>query len=435
MTTDFKQTEIGLIPDDWETIKFESALSDNDFSRKNLLNSSEIKTKGLYPVIDQGQDYIAGYTNLAEKVYKVKEPVILFGDHTRIFKYIDFPFVGGADGIKVFSPSKDLFDPNYFYFALSHLNIPSRGYNRHYKLLKEKSMTKPPLAEQKKIAHILSKIQQAIETQEQMIKTTQELKKALMQKLFTEGLNDEPQKQTEIGLIPESWDVATIKDYGLVKSHSFSFTKIPSIDNGKKIGEKILAIKVSDMNLPGNGKIIGYSNIEFYIPKPLVGKIKAIPPNSIIFPKRGAAIATNKKRLADYYVILDPNLIAIIPAASVNPKYLFYWFLTFDLKNLQDDNPIPQLNKKDVDLVKFPLPELNTQKKIVHILDNQDFKLESQHTKYSLLKDFFKSSLNNLMTGQIRVKDIEFKLEGGIDTPNKEKLTPRFIGVTKEILK
>ena len=70
----------------------------------------------------------------------------------------------------------------------------------------------PPLPEQKKIAHILSTVQRAIEAQERIIQTTTELKKALMHKLFTEGLRNESQKQTEIGPVPESWEVLTVQD-------------------------------------------------------------------------------------------------------------------------------------------------------------------------------------------------------------------------------
>ena len=76
--------------------------------------------------------------------------------------------------------------------------------------LREFHLSLPPLPEQKQIAHILSTVQRAIEAQERIIQTTTELKKALMHKLFTEGLRNEPQKQTEIGPIPESWELLPI---------------------------------------------------------------------------------------------------------------------------------------------------------------------------------------------------------------------------------
>ena len=88
--------------------------------------------------------------------------------------------------------------------------------------LREFRLSLPPLPEQKKIAHILSTVQRAIEAQERIIQTTTELKKALMHKLFTEGLRNEPQKQTEIGPVPESWEVMDLGDVAKIERGKFS---------------------------------------------------------------------------------------------------------------------------------------------------------------------------------------------------------------------
>jgi type I restriction enzyme, S subunit len=110
--------------------------------------------KGEIPVVDQGQQTIAGYVNDRSRVCKVNPPVIVFGDHTKRIKYIDFEFAMGADGTKVLTPKIES-DPKYLFYALCSLCIPDAGYSRHYKFLKEAEIPFPPLAEQKRIAAIL----------------------------------------------------------------------------------------------------------------------------------------------------------------------------------------------------------------------------------------------------------------------------------------
>ena len=90
----------------------------------------------------------------------------------------------------------------------------------------------PPLPEQKKIAYILSTIQRAIEAQERIIQITTELKKALMHKLFTEGLHNGPQKQTEIGLVPESWELVPLSDVCTFQSGGTPSKKKPEYWDG-----------------------------------------------------------------------------------------------------------------------------------------------------------------------------------------------------------
>ena len=198
---------------DWQTCAVPDSFVKNKVGRQNQIPAKEIAEVGRFPVVDQGQKFVAGYCDDESKLIDFDLPLIIFGDHTRCFKYVDFPFVLGADGTKVLLPNTKLYDPRFYYFALLALEIPSRGYNRHFTILSERSLPLPPLPEQKKIAHILSTVQRAIEAQEQIIQTTTELKKALMHKLFTEGLRNEPQKETEIGPIPESWEVVKIKNH------------------------------------------------------------------------------------------------------------------------------------------------------------------------------------------------------------------------------
>lgn len=118
------------------------------------LQTSGYSSQGEFPIIDQGRAEIAGYSNDASLLARVQSPVIVFGDHTRIVKYVDYPFILGADGTKVLR-SKNGENPRYLYHYLRSLNIPNAGYSRHYKFLKEVSIPLPSLDEQRRIAAIL----------------------------------------------------------------------------------------------------------------------------------------------------------------------------------------------------------------------------------------------------------------------------------------
>ncbi len=183
----YKMTELGPLPQEWEVETINNVLTPIRFPKSCKILSSEIKSFGKYPVIDQGQSFISGYSDYSEKVISEHLPVIIFGDHTRAIKYVDFPFIIGADGTKVLKPKPD-YEAKFFFYALLFIDIPNRGYNRHFSILKEKVIPKPPLPEQRKIAAILSTVQKAIETEDKLIERTKELKKSMMQKLFTEGI-------------------------------------------------------------------------------------------------------------------------------------------------------------------------------------------------------------------------------------------------------
>lgn len=268
----------------------------------------------------------------------------------------------------------------------------------------------PEKKEQLFIVLVMNKIQQAIAQQEKIIEKTKELKRSLMHRLFTYGLRGEELKETEIGLMPKSWEVFSISQKCLVKGSTIALTELPLLDTKNTQHELVHGIKVSDMNTGGNEKSINRANIIAHLSNQDAIK-KAVPRNSIVFPKRGAAIATNKKRLTTSWTVLDPNLIAIIPNEDINAEYLYYWFLIFDLRSIQDPGPTPQLNKKDVNPIRFPCPSIEEQKQISSFLSIIDSRHSLSEQKKNCLNELFKSMLQLLMTGQVRVKDIDF---GGV---------------------
>ncbi|MES3630755.1 MAG: restriction endonuclease subunit S [Longimonas sp.] len=152
-------------------------------SRGYQIKKSEYQETGKYPVVDQGQNRIVGYTDQENKVLK-KHPLIVFGDHTRTVKWVDFPFVVGADGTQLLK-TKEPCDLRYGLYLLQNTRLPNMGYSRHFKWLKEKHFYLPPLAEQHAIANILSTCDAELELLRTEREALQKQKKGMMQKLLT----------------------------------------------------------------------------------------------------------------------------------------------------------------------------------------------------------------------------------------------------------
>jgi type I restriction enzyme S subunit len=173
----------------WEARPFaEVAL---DVTGGNLkTKQNEYAEKGAYPIIDQGKSLIGGYTDDEEKVCKAELPVIIFGDHTKAFKFVDFPFCLGADGTKVLRPKSGA-DPKYLYYALQIAHIPDAGYSRHFKYLKEARIPLPPLGEQKRIAAILDQADALRRLRQRTIDRLNTLGQAIFHEMFGDLIANE----------------------------------------------------------------------------------------------------------------------------------------------------------------------------------------------------------------------------------------------------
>ena len=109
------------------------------------LTSNLYEEEGSFPVIDQSQSYICGWTNDEDALVSVRSPLIVFGDHTCVLKIVDQPFVQGADGIKIIK-AKSAVDPTFLYQYLLFNPVSMESYKRHFSTLKEKLVVYPKKA-------------------------------------------------------------------------------------------------------------------------------------------------------------------------------------------------------------------------------------------------------------------------------------------------
>jgi type I restriction enzyme, S subunit len=169
-------------------VEFKNVFRDSTkYARK--IKKGDYLNSGVYPIVDQGQEFVIGYTN-DEKGLFTDVPAIIFGDHTRIIKYIDKPFFIGADGVKVLKSKLDDVDYKYLYYALRKINIINNGYNRHFKWLKESKFNLPNLKTQQKISTILDIIESIIDLKTKQLSDYDQLVKSRFVEMFGDPVSN-----------------------------------------------------------------------------------------------------------------------------------------------------------------------------------------------------------------------------------------------------
>jgi len=361
------------------------------------------RTEGKYPVF--GSNGIVGYHNEA----LVKGPGIIIGRK-------------GSCGAVHFSTSDFWPIDTTYYIALrkdhdwrfmdfflstfglnemnSHSTIPGLNRENVYKL----KCHIPRFPEQQKIAAVLFKVQKAIEIQDSIIEKTLELKKSILHHVFTHGLRGEKTKETEIGRIPESWEVVPIeKAYGFTKKpkhivyadyDSLAFIPMDLIPKNSPHLEKFINKKPSEIS---SGTYFEEGDI-------LIAKITPC------FENGKQCIVTG---CPNGFGIATTEVIPIKEKAGLSDKYfLFYYLLKSNIRALIAGKMEGATGRQRVPnhLIKellIPLPSLDEQKEISKVFLTIDQKTELHTAKKSALQDLFKTMLNKLMTGEIRVGDLE----------------------------
>ena len=172
------------VPEGWDKKKVGDLIS--KIQRTKQVSANNYQISGLYPVIDQSRNYIAGYTDESECVLNVTIPYIVFGDHTRVLKYVPFSFAKGADGTQIIM-SNDLerMPQSLFYNSLIEIDLSNYSYARHFKYLKEESILVPSKDIAERYDKVVSQHCQSIQKSRDQISHLIEARDRLLPKLMS----------------------------------------------------------------------------------------------------------------------------------------------------------------------------------------------------------------------------------------------------------
>ena len=292
---------------------------------------NEYLDQGEHPIIDQGKNAIAGYSNEQLGMFK-DVPAIVFGDHTRVFKYVDRPFFIGADGVKILKP---LLSENvlFWYYALCAANIENLGYSRHFKLLKEKSFLNSSHEDQASITQILETVDEQISLSNSLLSSLDNLVKSQFVEMFGDPI--------------EVIDGIALGSIALLKA-------------GETTTSSSISNEIHDGLYPcygGNGLrgfTAEYTHDGSY---PLIGRQGALCGN--------VRMAVGKFKATEHAVVVQPSI-------EINRVWLFHYLRYDNLARLATGAAQPGLSVKNLNKVPVALPPLDLQRRFANFVAQVD---------------------------------------------------------------
>ena len=315
--------------------KFDEVFVDKTRLGKKI-PKEEYKKKGKYIIIDQGKDKIAGFTDNEDGIF-TDVPTIIFGDHTRIIKYIDKPFFLGADGVKVLKSKINNANYKYLYYALKAAYIPNTGYNRHFKWLKKVSINYPSFEKQKRIVKLLDNLSEVKNKKNEELKLCDTLIKARFVEMFGDP-------------------IINTKDLSLV-----SLGKLCTLKAGEFTAAKEIHANKDNINrypcFGGNG-VRGYvDNYTHDGNYSLIGRQGALCGN--------VQLTAGKFRNTEHAILVKPNV-------QVNYYWLFMLLKLEKLNRFSSGAAQPGLAVKTLNKIFIPIADLNLQNEFASFAQQVD---------------------------------------------------------------
>lgn len=310
-------------------------------------------------------------------------------------------------------PKVDDVDPRFYVYFLqsaftqlgifegagNKTTIPNLSSGR----LKALDVPHPPLHEQVAIADALRHVQAARRLNARLIGTTEELKAAAMQQLFSRGLRGEAQEETEIGPFPSSWELATIaKHFSVVSGGT------PSRGNDSYwVGGTIPWVKTTEV------KYAVITETEEHITPAGLDEsaAKLLPPGTLLMAMYGQGVTRGKVGILGIEASCNQACAAMIPVDDgVLPRYLYHYLTSRyeAIRSLAHGGQQQNLNLDIVRKIDVPAPSTtDEQQEIVDVLDALDRKIDLHRRKSEVLDQLFESLLHKLMTGEVSVDDLD----------------------------
>jgi len=418
----YKMTELGPLPRAWEVVRLGEIIEEVKEKNKSSVDLKVFTVSNVEGLIPS--DRFFGKQVYSENTDSYK--IVRQG----CFAYNPYRINVGSIGL--FKESMGLVSPAYVVFKVTRpdclhpeflfrlLKSPfymseieriamSRGSVRRslsYRDLSDFKIPLPPLPEQRKIAAVLSTVQEAKEKTEAVISAARDLKKSMMSYLFTYGpvpLSDAeniPQKETEIGMIPEEWEVVRLGDI----AELFIGGGTPSTNNKEYWGGEIqwtTSRSINGLYLVNGEKRITKTGLE-------ESSTHLIPKDNLII---GTRVGIGKVAINKVDIAISQDLTGIfIDKNKYSLEFLAYQICTDEVqaffKECARGTTIKGISRGDLKRLPLKIPPLPTQQKIASMLSAIDEKVEAEENKKKALEDLFNTLLHNLMTAKIRVNHL-----------------------------
>lgn len=358
----------------WKEEKLEELIE--TVSPPAKLPSSSYLATGKFPIIDQSQDAICGWTDDAQALVEEPLPLIVFGDHTCALKFVERPFAQGADGIKILT-SKPAVSIEYLFHSLNHRPLVMEDYKRHFSTLKERRVFFPSVesGEQEKIADCLTSLDEVIAAQGRKVEALKAHKRGLMQQLFPREGETRPRLRfPEFRGAPE-WEKKQLNELGEIITG-----KTPSTTDADLWGGDVLFITPTDIHEDHKYQ---RSSQRTVVSTP---KLKVLPAGSITYT---CIASIGKLAITVRPSITNQQINSVVTFPRINNEFVYYAlaYLTPWIKSIPATSTLPIINKTEFSGIDIWIPtDSFEQKAVVDCLSSLDTQITAESHQLAALK-------------------------------------------------